>query len=310
MSDEILTEAKTMQVLTEVFEGDKEEPGELDEQGRMVIGGGKAKAPGGKDLRLQPNTAYFIGYSSSPTMVIVDRVSGGMVSYHDAHTKKSSGVQEWVFRDLAVVGMHTWLKGYARYQPEMAKTIRALLDGKKVRPNGQDFDQFRVVVQGQGDEDLWREAERYGGVGGFVDAQNKFEITLDRSSLNDLKKNKKFKILSVKEEDVDETEFTGQVLSEALEMEGAQVQSESAEWDDEARELVKLLRKKWRNVTYKESDGTGTANLAHFQIEFQQSGNDPAVIVSIKNMGPMKADPKNIMKALDAIGKIYNRTGL
>jgi len=164
-------------------------------EGGFVIGARGLEEPSGKELRLQPNTAYWIGASSSPHLVIVDRISGGMVSYHDPYDKKRSGAQEWVFRDLAAKGINTWLKTYAKYQPEMAKTMRALLAGKKVRPNGADFDRFKVIVQGEGEEDLWRAAETYGSVGGFVDTKNKFEISLERSALDELKKDKRFTIL-------------------------------------------------------------------------------------------------------------------
>jgi len=176
---------------------------ELTEAG-FVIGGSGLEKPSGAKLTLQPNTAYFIGHSTSPNLVIVDRVSKGMVSYHDAHSNRGSSAQDWVFRDLAQRGIETWLRTYAKYQPELARTFRDILAGKKVRPNAADFDRFTVTVQGEGPDDLWRAAEHYGNVAGLTQYQNRFEIELERKALEALKKDKRFKILKTQKEELEE----------------------------------------------------------------------------------------------------------
>lgn len=168
----------------------------LDEQG-FVIGAGGLEEPSGKGMKLQPNTAYYYGASSSPSLIIVDSVKGGRITYHDPYSKKRRTEQEWIFRDLAEKGTRSWLKVYARYQPELAKNMKALLDGKSAKANGADFDRFKVIVTAVNPKgDMWRAAEEFGSVGGFADDPNRYEITLNRASLNQLRKDRRFSVES------------------------------------------------------------------------------------------------------------------
>jgi len=75
----------------------------------------------------------------------------------------------------------------------------------------------------------------------------------------------------------------------------------------EGREFYKLLKKEFRNVGYDAKTGRGWARIGSGgRLEFYTSGGDPAVIVQI-HPPSMKGGPKEIMKAVDDINRVYNR---
>jgi hypothetical protein len=188
------------QHLLRVAEGTMKEAEEMDsnlDEAGFVIGAGGLEKPAGEGMKLQPNTAYYYGASSSPSLIIVDSVKGGRVTYYDPYSKRRRTEQEWIFRDLAEKGTRNWLKVYAKYQPELARNMQALLAGKSAKANGQDFDRFKVIVTvAKRKGDMWRAAEEFGSVGGFADDPDRYEIELMRSSLNRLRKDRRFSIES------------------------------------------------------------------------------------------------------------------
>jgi hypothetical protein len=171
----------------------------LDEAGMRITGSGLKKA-GGTDLHIQKNTIYYIGASSSPNMVKVTGVTGDRVEYqHYPFGKQGSktGVQVWIFKDLAAQGISTWLRSYGKYQPKLAKDLKALLAGKKIRANAAGYDPYEVEVESlMGDKDPWYALEKYGSVGGLGD--NKYSVRLKKSALADLKSDSNFKVVKTK----------------------------------------------------------------------------------------------------------------
>ena len=69
--------------------------------------------------------------------------------------------------------------------------------------------------------------------------------------------------------------------------------------------LADSLKKKWINVTYDLEQNQGRANLGGLKITFRESGNDPAVIVTINETPYIKADAKTAEKLLNAISKAF-----
>jgi len=166
---------------------------------RGVLGAGGLSQPKGTQVHLQPNTAYYMGASSSPSMIIIKSVSDDIISYIGQPFNKGSQVrkiQTWVGRDLIQKGTSQWLKMYAKYQPQLAKELKSLLYGKPVKPNGDRFMSVKVIVQATKEGDMWRDAEQYGNVGGFSDDPSKYEIVTNKGALEKLKKDKNFKVLS------------------------------------------------------------------------------------------------------------------
>ena len=69
--------------------------------------------------------------------------------------------------------------------------------------------------------------------------------------------------------------------------------------------LADSLKKKWINVTYDLEQNQGRANLGGLKITFRESGNDPAVIVTINETPYIKADAKTAEKLLNAISNAF-----
>lgn len=175
----------------------------LDEGGLVIGAHGLSKPKSG--LRVQKNTVYHIGASSSPSMILVTSVSKDMVRYqHYPFGKKgkTTSSQMWIFQDLAIQGMTTWLKTYGKYQPQLARAYEKLMSDKPVKPNGDGYQPVKILAKAaKPGEDLWREAERYGSVGGLGEKDDMtYEIRTDMNALENLKKDKQFKILKVTKE--------------------------------------------------------------------------------------------------------------
>ena len=77
----------------------------------------------------------------------------------------------------------------------------------------------------------------------------------------------------------------------------------------DGRTFANLLSKKWRTVEYDEARNAGTANLGGLVIRFQESGSDPAVLVTITSHPYMKGDPAQVAKALESIRRIMANIG-
>ena len=76
-------------------------------------------------------------------------------------------------------------------------------------------------------------------------------------------------------------------------------------WENHSSRLADSLKKKWINVTYDLEQNQGRANLGGLKITFRESGNDPAVIVTINETPYIKADAKTAEKLLNAISKAF-----
>lgn len=165
------------------------------------IGPGGLEKPS-KGITLQPDTVYWMGASSSPSMIIVTKVTDDSIEYMDPYNKQKRKIQRWIGEDLIMQGSKTWLSSYARYQPEMAKSIRSMLNGgpgKKEKM--RDWDRVRITVRAKDpSQDLWRVAEQYGNVAGIDDDDGVmlYEIEGFRGSVEKVKKDNRFTVKSEK----------------------------------------------------------------------------------------------------------------
>lgn len=169
-------------------------------QGYRIGPGGLEKPD--KGITLQPNTVYWMGASSSPTMIIVTKVTDDSIEYMNPFDKQKRKIQRWIGEDLIMQGSKRWLSSYAKYQPEMAKSIRSMLNGgpgKKEKM--RDWDRVRITVRAKDPtQDLWRVAEQYGNVAG-IDADDGvmlYEIEGFRGAVEKVKKDSRFKVESEK----------------------------------------------------------------------------------------------------------------
>jgi hypothetical protein len=179
------------------------------QEARYVIGAGGLEKPGGGKVSILPNRVYYLGASTSPKHIVVTKVDGDRVMYRSYPYDKEHFIQRWIAADLIEKGSTQALKNRGRYMDAKEKhSLEDLLKGGKgVKVDYKDFQPvYALVTKGAGheDEDLWREAERYGGVGGLVGPSGKdngpdyrYEINMQRGAVADLKKNKKFKVLKV-----------------------------------------------------------------------------------------------------------------
>lgn len=172
--------------------------------------------PTQKGIHIQPDTILYYGASSSPSEIIVTSVSDDMVLFKINNRRggfTDTRESRWIFEDLAIKGSKTWLKTYGSYWPEQAKSIKNLLagkPGKKINVRQYIDDMKKVTVEVEPTKapssyprgDAWYGAEEYGGVGGrYVDkAQTEmvYTINTDKGRLKKLKRDNRFKVLSVK----------------------------------------------------------------------------------------------------------------
>lgn len=78
----------------------------------------------------------------------------------------------------------------------------------------------------------------------------------------------------------------------------------------EAETFAELLSEKWAHVEYDSKTDSGRARIGNMgTIQFESSGNDPAVIVTISAQR-IKSRPEDVMKALDEISEILGNTSL
>lgn len=181
------------------------------EESRLVIGAGGLQKPGGGKVSILPNREYWLGASSSPQHIIVTKVSDDRVTYRTYPYDKDHFIQKWIAADLIEKGSTTHLKRYGQYMgPEDKRSLEDLLKGGKGKKVSlKDFEQVTVLVgKGKGHEerDLWREAERYGNVGGLAGPSGdmsgtahdfRYEIDTNRKVLKKLQKDKRFEVMKV-----------------------------------------------------------------------------------------------------------------
>lgn len=173
---------------------------------RAVIGAKGLEKPGGDKLSVLPNRVYWLGASTSPKMIFVTGVSGDKVTYKSYPFEQGSDhvIELWIARDLIAKGTTTHLKTYGKYMtPRLKKSLEDMLVGGEGSPEKlKDYMRVEVTVTAAPGitGDLWREAERYGSVGGIEkDGVYHYAITTDNMTLAELKKDKQFKIVSTKD---------------------------------------------------------------------------------------------------------------
>lgn len=178
----------------------------LAESNRMVIGSSGLGKPSGAKLSVLPNRVYWLGASSSPQMIFVTAVTDDRVSYKSYPFERSSDnkIEMWIARDLIAKGTTTHLKTYGKYMsPRLKQSLEDMLSGGEGKPEKlKDYLRVEATVKAaagvQGD--LWREAERYGGVAGTEkDGVTLYVITTNNATLAELKKDKQFAVVSVKD---------------------------------------------------------------------------------------------------------------
>jgi len=153
-------------------------------------------------IRIQKNTEYYMGASTSPKHIIVTDVNDRFITYMTYPYKKKLRIDRKIGEDLIIQGVRTWIKTYGSRYPKDVANFKKLLAGKKGKTvNPKDFQTVDVVAKVVGKhasdpEALWREAERYGGVG-FNMKDKVFKISTTRGTLQRLKKNKNFEVVKV-----------------------------------------------------------------------------------------------------------------
>jgi len=169
------------------------------------IGSTGLRKLGGSKVAIVKDRMYWLGASSSPNMIIVTRVGDDQFWYKTyPFTGREVGITNDIGKDLIEKGSRTHLKMYGKHMDRAEKkSIEDLLQGGKGKKvDIRDFEPVRitaVAAKGHEDEDLWRAAERYGGVGGrdLPDGRMAYEINSDRKALKLMKKDKRFEIQKV-----------------------------------------------------------------------------------------------------------------
>jgi len=82
---------------------------------------------------------------------------------------------------------------------------------------------------------------------------------------------------------------------------GVLAAKKKAEYIGDGQEFANILSKKWRNVKYNDERGAGFAELGSLSIQWQESGNDDAVIVNITKTPTLKGPAGHVAKALETV---------
>lgn len=178
--------------------------GNMKNEAMFSLAGGKMQQIGNEPLRLQPNTFYHIGASSSPEQVMLLKVDDEWVTIRHLGSGNTRKLERPIFSNLATRGITTWLKqGYATYNPELADKYRDLLKGKAVKPeNPRDWDKLNVtftVAPGHEGTDVYGIAKDYGVATDWSDeAETVTAEGVFRKYVDELEADPRLKILSVK----------------------------------------------------------------------------------------------------------------
>lgn len=184
---------------------------QLDEM-YAITGGGLRKLPDSGQLNFKPGTECFLGASSSPKHIIVVKADPKWLYYvHGPEYKKERRIQRQVGEDLINQGTSTWVNsGMAKYHADAAKQMKKWLEGgKPVIVDPKDFQRVYIyAISADPSKDMWRQAERYGGVGGIdVGDIMVYEIYSDYGRLRELEKDKTLQILMHDDEIADRREL-------------------------------------------------------------------------------------------------------
>jgi hypothetical protein len=114
-----------------------------------AITAGGLKPIGKEPLYLGAGQLYYFGASSAPEMVIISRVSGGMIHFYGYPYRTERRAEMDMFKHLAETGTLTWLKSRAaKYRPELAKQLAIQISGLPGTPvDYRDFQRVLVVLK-------------------------------------------------------------------------------------------------------------------------------------------------------------------
>lgn len=171
------------------------------EAGYVLGPGGLEETSSG--ITLQKGSMYALGASSSPQLVILTEANDSKVKYLMYPFDGSAQTMEaWIAKDLLTKGTRTWLKTYGKYHPKLRSSMESLLKGGRGKvENLNDWKQITVqVVSAEPGKDEWRTAELYGNVGGLNSDEHGeiYEIETFQKELSEIKKDKRLKVLKVK----------------------------------------------------------------------------------------------------------------
>jgi hypothetical protein len=180
---------------------------------------GKGLTPMRSTIALHPKRVYFLNLRMGPELVITTQVTDKIVTYLQPPSRKEKRMERAIFADFAQRGTAAYLahskeladkygiKGGAHLRASLADLLAG---GKGLPADPRDYEKVTAYVvpvpgadfSGEHGGDAWYAAERYGNVvGADVDGQQGYEISyMDRVTLFDLKKDKRFKVVRVVDE--------------------------------------------------------------------------------------------------------------
>lgn len=169
------------------------------------IGSGGMRKLGDSKVAIVKDRIYYLGASHSPSMIMVTKVGDDQFWYRlYPFQGRDVGIQTVIGQDLIEKGTRRHLKQYAKHMSAAEKqSLQDLLKGGQgKKADIKDYEPLKVTVvaaKGYEDQDLWRNAEEYGNVGGreLPDERTAYEIDTYRKELGALKKDKKFTIQKV-----------------------------------------------------------------------------------------------------------------
>lgn len=182
------------------------------------IGPGGLSPTQGKEMKLKPGIIAWLGASSSPDQIIITKIDDKMITFRRYPYSKDQRIDRRIGEDLIAKGTKTWLQHYGSHWPDEAKRAKDLLAGKDVKPvnvakyikakepikvlvrpiEGADYSKGNHPARGN---DPWYILEQFGNVGGLQSKESPtgedYEVDTDRERLEELKKDKRFKIIKV-----------------------------------------------------------------------------------------------------------------
>ena len=192
----------------------------------LVIGAGGLQRQTG--IKLFPNTAYWMGASTSPDMIVVTAVTDDRVTFASyPYTKTRSDMIRYVM-GLIADGTKTHMKQYAAYiDPKQKATWEKNLKGEKGPLNGkqklQDFQYVLVTCAANGKtRDLYGETKAYGVLVGYyesgsskaIDGKETSTIKVQRVSVPQMKADPAFDVVKVGRKVVESADDLGDWLVE------------------------------------------------------------------------------------------------
>lgn len=173
-----------------------------------VLGPSGLEEPVGSQLTLQEGAMYALGASSSPALIIITKVTDDQIRYKRLpFNTPEQRIERWIGADLIERGSKTWLKTHGKHQPDLARSMASLLRGGKGRKEKmQDYLPVEVELApapGKEDQDLWYEAEQYGGVGGVYrkgkggNEVMHYVVNTSQGQVEKIKNNRNFKVVKV-----------------------------------------------------------------------------------------------------------------